>query len=107
MCGTIAPKQQETGNMGNKLDRRMVLTHIPGALPMPCYLCETSEEQMSVRHSVFKTKYIMQPTMKPADTITKALNNLMQALKGKSNAKGLEQIKALKNWTPSSTTHRK
>ncbi len=44
----------------------------------------------------FKTKYITQPTMTPADTITKALNDLTQALKGKSNAKGLEQIKALK-----------
>ena len=34
--------------------------------------------------------------MTPADTIIKALNNLTQALKGKSNAKGLEQLEALK-----------
>ncbi len=34
--------------------------------------------------------------MTPADTIFKALNNLTQALKGTSNARGLEQIKALK-----------
>ncbi len=33
--------------------------------------------------------------MTPADVITKAINNLTQALKGKSNAKGLEQIEAL------------
>jgi hypothetical protein len=44
----------------------------------------------------FKTKFITQPTLTPADTITKALNNLAQALKGKSNHKGLEQLEALK-----------
>jgi hypothetical protein len=43
----------------------------------------------------FKTKYITQPTVMPADVITKAINNLTQALKGKSNVKGLEQIEAL------------
>ncbi len=31
----------------------------------------------------------------PADVITKAINNLTQALTGKSNTKGLEQIEAL------------
>jgi hypothetical protein len=45
--------------------------------------------------------------MTPADTIIKALNNLTQALKGKSNAKGLEQIEALKNLKIFSTTHRR
>ncbi len=44
----------------------------------------------------FKTKFIRQPTITPADMIIKTLNDLTQALKGKSNAKGLEQIKALK-----------
>ncbi len=44
----------------------------------------------------FKTKYITQPTMNPADMIIKALNNLTQIFKGKSNAKGLEQLEALK-----------
>ncbi len=44
----------------------------------------------------FKTKYMTQPTMTPADTITIALNNLTQALKGKSNPKRLEQIEAFK-----------
>jgi hypothetical protein len=38
----------------------------------------------------------MQPTMTPADLIIKALNGLKQALKGKSNSKGLDQIEALK-----------
>ncbi len=44
----------------------------------------------------FKTKYIIQPTMTQADVISKALSDPTQALKGKSNHKGLEQIKALK-----------
>jgi hypothetical protein len=44
----------------------------------------------------FKTKYITQPAITPADTIIKALNDLTQALKEKNNAKGLEQIEALK-----------
>ena len=43
----------------------------------------------------FKTKFITQPTMTPADLITKALNDLTQALQGKRNHKGLEQIEAL------------
>ena len=44
----------------------------------------------------FKTKYIMQPTLTQADVISKALNDLTQALKGKSNQQRLEQIDALK-----------
>jgi hypothetical protein len=44
----------------------------------------------------FKTKYITQPTLTLADIIIKVLNDPMQALKGKSNIKGLEQIEALK-----------
>ena len=43
----------------------------------------------------FKTKFITQPTLMPADVITKALNDLTQALKGKSNQKGIDQIEAL------------
>ena len=43
----------------------------------------------------FKTKYITQPTLTPADVIIKALNDLTQALKGKSNHQGLDQIEAL------------
>jgi len=43
----------------------------------------------------FKTKYITQPTLKPADVITKALNDLTQALKGKTNQQGIDQIEAL------------
>ena len=43
----------------------------------------------------FKTKFITQPTLTPADTITKTLNDLTQALKGKMNQQGLEQIEAL------------
>jgi hypothetical protein len=51
------------------------------------YVKQTKSERVSDT-VFFKTKYIMQPTMTPADMIIKALNNLTQALKGKSNAKG-------------------
>ena len=43
----------------------------------------------------FKTKYITEPTLTPADVITKALNDLTQALKGQSNQQGLDQIDTL------------
>jgi len=43
----------------------------------------------------FKTKYITQPTLTQADVITKALNDLTQALKGKNNQQGFDQIEAL------------
>jgi hypothetical protein len=43
----------------------------------------------------FKTKYITEPTLTPADVITKALNDLTQALNGKTNQQGLDQIEAL------------
>jgi hypothetical protein len=43
----------------------------------------------------FKTEYITQPTLTPADVITKALNDLTQALKGKYNQQGFDQIEAL------------
>ena len=43
----------------------------------------------------FKTKFITQPTLTLADVITKALNDLTQALKGKSNQQGIDQIEAL------------
>jgi len=43
----------------------------------------------------FKTKYITEPTLTPADVITKALNDLTQALKGKTNQQGIDQIEAL------------
>ena len=43
----------------------------------------------------FKTKYLMQPTLTPADVITKALQDLPQALKGKHNQQGISQMEAL------------
>ncbi len=58
------------------------------------YVKQTKSEQVSGT-VLFKAKYITQPTVMPADVITKAINNITQALKGKSNAKGLEQIEAL------------
>jgi hypothetical protein len=62
-------------------------------------ICVKQTKSKRVSGTVFfKTKYISQPTMTPADTIIKALNNLIQALKGKNNIKGLEQIEALKKF---------
>jgi hypothetical protein len=43
----------------------------------------------------FKHKYITQPTVTPADTIIKALDDLTIALKGRKNVKGAIQIEAL------------
>jgi hypothetical protein len=43
----------------------------------------------------FKTKYLTQPTLSPADVITKALQDLTQALKGKHNQQGISQLEAL------------
>jgi hypothetical protein len=43
----------------------------------------------------FKTKYITQPTLTRADVITKARNDLTQALKGKNNQQGFDQIESL------------
>jgi len=59
------------------------------------YVKQTKSERIS--DSVFfKTKYLTQPTLSPADVISKALIDLTQALKGKSNQKGIHQIEALK-----------
>ena len=43
----------------------------------------------------FKHKYITQPTVTPADTIVKALDDLMHTLKGRRNVKGEAQMDAL------------
>ena len=59
------------------------------------YMKQTKSERVS--GTVFcKMKYITQPTLTQVDVISKALNNLTQALKRKSSQQGLEQIKALK-----------
>ncbi len=47
------------------------------------YVKQTKRERVSDT-VFFKTKYITQLTMTPADIITKALNDLTQALKGKT-----------------------
>ena len=63
----------------------------------PCHVIhmkQTKSERVSDT-VFFKTKFITQPTLTPADVITKALNDLTQALKGKSNQKGIDQIEAL------------
>ncbi len=58
------------------------------------YVKQTKSKRVS--DTVYsKTKYITQPTLTQADMISKALNDLTQALKGKSNQQGIEQMKAL------------
>ncbi len=59
------------------------------------YVKQTKSERISDT-VIFKTKYLTQPTLSPADVISKALIDLTQALKGKSNQKGIDQIEALK-----------
>jgi hypothetical protein len=58
------------------------------------YVKQTRNERVSDT-VFFKTKFITQPTLTPADTIPKALNNSRQALKGKNNQQGIDQIEAL------------
>jgi hypothetical protein len=43
----------------------------------------------------FKHKYTMQPTLTSADILTKAINNLAHALKGRRNTKGIMELEAL------------
>ncbi len=44
----------------------------------------------------FKHKYITQPTLTPVDTVVKAINDLICALKGARNTHGMQQIERLK-----------
>jgi hypothetical protein len=59
------------------------------------YVKKTRSERISDT-VFFKHKYITQPTVTPADTIVKALDDLTQALKGKRNVSGAAEIEALK-----------
>ena len=59
------------------------------------YVKKTRSERISDT-VFFKHKYITQPTVMPEDTIVKALDDLMQALKGRRNVKGKAQMDALK-----------
>jgi hypothetical protein len=43
----------------------------------------------------FKHKYITQPTLTLADILTKAIDNLAHALKGRRNTKGIMELEAL------------
>jgi hypothetical protein len=56
--------------MGNKCNRWMVLY-----LQTVVYVKQTKSERVSDT-VFFKTKFITQPTLTPADVITKALNDL-------------------------------
>ena len=58
------------------------------------YVKKTKSERISDT-VFFKHRYLTQPTVTPVDTIIKALGDLTQALKGRRNMKGIEQIKAL------------
>ncbi len=58
------------------------------------YVKQTKSERVSDT-VFFKTKYLTQTTLTPADIITKALNDLTQALKEKNNQQGIDQMEAL------------
>ena len=58
------------------------------------YVKHTRSEQISDT-VFFKHKHITQPTVTPADTIVKALNDLTHALKGRRNVRGATEIEAL------------
>jgi hypothetical protein len=58
------------------------------------YVKKTKSERISDT-VFFKHRYLTQPTVTPVDTIIKAHGYLTQALKGRRNLKGIEQIKAL------------
>ncbi len=55
----------------------------------------------------FKHKHITQPTLTQMDAIFKAINDLIHALKGRKNLKGIAQIEALEKLMKSSTTCQK
>jgi hypothetical protein len=44
----------------------------------------------------FKTKFIMQPTLTPTDTIVNVITNITNTLKGTRNIKGIQDIEQLK-----------
>jgi len=54
-----------------------------------------NKRRTSVRHSVFKHKYITQPTLTPEDIIVKALQDSKHAIKGTNNAKGKANFDSL------------
>ena len=58
------------------------------------YVKKTRSERISDT-VFFKHKYITQPTVTPADTIVKALDDLTHALKGRRNVKGEVHMDAL------------
>ena len=58
------------------------------------YVKKTSSERISDT-VFFKHKYITKPTVTPVDTIIKALDDLMHALKRRRNVKGETQMEAL------------
>ncbi len=106
MCGAITPKQWETSNMGSKLDRWMVLTNIPGALPMPCSLCETNEKWESVRHSIFQNKVHHATYHNPGGYNYQSTQQLKTSIKGKKQCKrirttqGTQKLEDILNNTP-------
>jgi hypothetical protein len=73
----------------------MVLTRIPRTLSMPCNLHKKARSERISGMVHFKHKYITQPTLKPEDTIVKAMNDLTNALRQKRNNKGIVEYEAL------------
>ncbi len=58
------------------------------------YVKKTRSERISDT-VFFKHKYITQPTVTPADTIVKALDDLTHALKGRRNVKGTSEMESI------------
>jgi hypothetical protein len=81
--------------MSSKRSGWMVLTSIPQTLLMPYFYIENTRSERVPDTVHLQHKYILQPTLMPEDTIVKALNELIQALKERKNKKGTEQIEAL------------
>jgi hypothetical protein len=96
MCGASTPEQRNMNNVGNENIRWLVLIILTGTLPLSRYICQANKKRRISDTVYFKTKYLTQPTLTPTDVIAKALIDLTQALKGRSNQKGINQIKALK-----------
>jgi hypothetical protein len=68
---------------------------VAGTLSLPHHVCEENKGNTSVRHCLFKHKYISQPTVTPSDAVVKALQDLVHAIKGKQNVKGATQFYAI------------
>jgi hypothetical protein len=63
---------------------------------MPHYLHKKHTSERISDKVFLKTKFILQPTLTPTDTIVNAITNLTNALKGTRNIEGIQDIGRLK-----------